>query len=50
MVFSPRLGKIVGVLIGTYAPQFGIMLGNINPAELNQTTHIVSAEYIEDML
>lgn len=50
MVFSPRLGKIVGVLIGTYAPQFGIRLGNINPAELNQTTHIVSAEYIKDML
>jgi len=50
MVLSPRLGKVIGVLIGTYAPQRGIMLGNINPAELNQTTHIVSAEYIKDML
>ncbi len=50
MVFSPRLEKIIGVLIGTYAPQFGIRLGNINPAELNQTTHVVSAEYIKDML
>ena len=50
MVFSPRIEKVIGVLIGTYAPQFGILLGNINPAELNQTTHIVSAEYIKDML
>lgn len=50
MVFSPTHGKVIGVLIGTYAPQFGIMLGNINPAELNQTTHIISAEYIKEML
>lgn len=50
MVFSPRLERIVGVLIGTYAPQYGIRIGNINPAELNQTTHIVSAEYIKEML
>ncbi|WP_279486173.1 S1 family peptidase [Aeromonas veronii] len=27
MVFSPRLQKIVGLLVGTYAPQFGISLG-----------------------
>lgn len=50
MVFSSRLGKIIGILIGTYAPQSRIMLGTINPAELNQTTHIVSAEYVKDML
>lgn len=50
MVFSPRLQKIVGLLVGTYAPQFGISLGGINPAELNQTTHIISAEYIREMM
>lgn len=50
MVFSPKLQKVVGILIGTYAPQSGISLGGINPAELNQTTHIISAEYIKDML
>lgn len=50
MVFSPRLQRIVGLLVGTYAPQFGISLGGINPAELNQTTHIISAEYIREMM
>lgn len=50
MVFSRRLKKVIGVLIGTYAPQDGMMIGNINPAELNQTTHIISAEYIKGML
>ncbi|MEZ6952595.1 MULTISPECIES: serine protease [unclassified Aeromonas] len=50
MVFSPRLQKVVGLLVGTYAPQFGISLGGINPAELNQTTHIISAEYIQEMM
>lgn len=50
MVFSPRLQKVVGLLVGTYAPQFGISLGGINPAELNQTTHIISAEYIREMM
>ena len=50
LVFSERLNKIIGVLLGTYAPSSGILLNGINPAELNQTTHIISAEYIKDML
>ena len=50
LVFHPTKGLVVGVLIGTYAPQFGIRLGNINPAELNQTTHIISSEYLREML
>lgn len=51
MVFSPRLQKIVGLLVGTYAPQdAAIMLGSINPAELNQTTHVISAEYLKEMM
>jgi Trypsin-like peptidase domain len=50
MVFSPRLQKVVGLLIGTYANKFGLSLGGINPAELNQTTHIISADYILEMI
>ncbi|MBL1277018.1 MAG: trypsin-like peptidase domain-containing protein [Ectothiorhodospiraceae bacterium] len=51
MVFSPKTGEIVGVLIGTYAPKSaGIIVAGINPAELNQTTHVISAEYIKEML
>ncbi|MBK4989817.1 S1 family peptidase [Pseudomonas sp. S36] len=52
MVFSRRLNKIVGLLSGTYTPQGGgtVMLMGINPAELNQTSHIVSAEYIREMI
>lgn len=50
LIFSQRLNKIIGILIGTYAPHSGISLGGINPAELNQTTQIISAEYIKDML
>lgn len=49
LIFSQKLNKIVGVLIGTYAPQFGVIVGGINPAELNQTTQIISAEYIQGM-
>lgn len=52
MVFSKRLNKIVGMLSGTYIPQGGgsVTMMGINPAELNQTSHIVSAEYIREML
>jgi S1-C subfamily serine protease len=51
-VFSPKAGAIVGLLVGAYA-QSGtrmIMLGNLDPAELHQTTHCISAEYVRDML
>lgn len=45
IVFSPKLGKIVGILVGAYAPNQGggISLGGINPQELHQTTHCISA-------
>ncbi|MHA3105487.1 S1 family peptidase [Acinetobacter sp. ANC 3791] len=49
LIFSQRLNKIIGILLGTYAPSTGIFLNGINPAELNQTTQIISAEYIKDM-
>ena len=52
LIFSPKTNKIVGLLIGAYsqAGRGGISLGGINPAELHQTTHCISAEYIKEML
>lgn len=52
LIFSSRTQQIVGILIGAYAPMQGggISLGGINPQELHQTTHCISAEYISEML
>jgi S1-C subfamily serine protease len=51
MVYSRRLNKVVGLLSGTYAPAgAAVFIMNLNPAELNQTSHIVSAEYIKEMI
>ncbi|GHV86227.1 hypothetical protein AGMMS50230_18350 [Spirochaetia bacterium] len=42
---------IVGMLIGAFIPSGGsISLSGINPHELHQTTHCISAEYIKAML
>ncbi|PGM45485.1 S1 family peptidase [Bacillus thuringiensis] len=43
---------IIAILIGAYVPtiEAGIIIGGINPQTLHQTTHAVSAEYIERML
>ncbi len=49
-VYSLTTGRVVGVLVGAYAPECGIRLGSINPYELNQTSYCISAEYIQDML
>jgi len=51
VVFSLEKRSICGVLVGAWAPsKSGISLGGINPRELHQTTHCVSAEYIRSML
>jgi hypothetical protein len=52
LVFSARNNCIAGILIGAWAPITGggISLGGINPQELHQTTHCISAEYIKEML
>lgn len=51
---SPILNEndqVVALLVGTYVPSGGyVAIGGINPASLNQTTHIISAEYIKAML
>lgn len=44
-------GSVVAMIIGTYTPGGGgISIMGINPASLNQTTHIISAEYIQGLL
>lgn len=52
LIYSPKSQKIVGLLIGAYSQtgRGGISLGGINPAELHQTTHCISAEYIKEMI
>lgn len=43
---------VVAVILGSYAPKGrgGISLGGIDPQTLHQTTHAISAEYINTML
>ncbi|MEK5272431.1 serine protease [Aeribacillus sp. FSL K6-8394] len=45
-------GALIGILIGPYVPTLkgGIRLGDIDPQTLHQTTHAVSAGYIERMI
>lgn len=51
-VIDPRSGRVVAILIGSYAPGGGgaISLGGVDPATLHQTTHALSAEYLQGML
>lgn len=51
-VISKSSNTVLGVLIGAYSNLSGgyVTMGNINPAELHQTTQCISAEYIKDML
>ena len=52
IVYAPSRNEVVGMLIGAFAPlnYKAIDLGGINPRELHQTTHCLSAEYIKEML
>ncbi len=50
LVYDPKSNKIIAMLIGAFAPDSGISLGGINPRELHQTTHCISAEYILKMI
>lgn len=51
-VFNPSNMTIIGMLVGAYIPDggSGVLIGGIDPASLNQTTHVISAEYIREML
>jgi len=50
LVFNPMNGDILGLLIGTYAPDSGVNIAGINPYELNQTSYCISADHIREML
>lgn len=50
LIYNSKNNKIVAMLIGAFAPESGISLGGINPRELHQTTHCISAEYISNMI
>lgn len=51
-VFDRSSRSIIGMLIGAYIPRggSGVLIGGVDPASVHQTTHVVSAEYIEEML
>lgn len=44
--------KLIGILIGSYVPRKNgsIIIGGIDPQTLHQTTHVVSAEYLKEMV
>jgi S1-C subfamily serine protease len=50
-IFRESDGRLVGVLVGSYAPGGGggISLGGVDPHTLHQTTHAVSSEYLSGM-
>ncbi len=48
-VVNSRTNELVAVLVGAWIPEGAagaIMLGDVDPAALHQTTHAVSAEYL----
>jgi S1-C subfamily serine protease len=50
-VIDTSNGLILGMLIGAWVPgPAGVILGDINPYELHQTTHCISAHHIKEML
>jgi S1-C subfamily serine protease len=51
-VFNLRTNELVAVLVGAWVPEGAagaIMLGDVDPAALHQTTHAISAEYLARM-
>ncbi len=50
LVFDLKTGFIVGLLIGAYSPESGVIIAGINPHELNQTSYCISANHIKEML
>ncbi|MBL6735205.1 MAG: trypsin-like peptidase domain-containing protein [Shewanellaceae bacterium] len=50
VIFSRKLNSILGVLIGSYAPETQASALRETNARLHQTTHCISAEYIKEMI
>ena len=44
--------SVIGMLIGSYAPGGGgfMSLGGVDPSTLHQTTHVISTEYLKEMM
>ncbi len=50
-VFDSLTGSLVAITIGSYAREGGsVSVSGINPKTLHQTTHAISAEYLNDMI
>jgi len=51
-IFDSSGQNVIGMLIGSYAPGGGggISLGGVDPHTLHQTTHVISSEYIKEMI
>jgi len=52
LIFDLNNNSVIGILVGAYANNSmgSVMVGGINPADLHQTTYVVSAEYAKEML
>lgn len=51
LIFSLRQQRVVGLLNGAYVPEgAGMLLGDVNPRELHQTTQCISTEYLKEMI
>ena len=42
--------RLIGMLIGAYSAGSFASFGGVDPSTLHQTTHVISAEYILDMI
>lgn len=49
-VYNLLTNRVIGILVGAYAPASTVMIGNLNPFELNQTSFCISAEYLLNMM
>lgn len=51
-VFKGDTNEVCAMILGSYvAPgQSSLLMGNIDPASLHQTTHAISVEYLKEML
>ncbi|MGN7857985.1 S1 family peptidase [Bacillus subtilis] len=50
-IFDSSFQYVIGMLMGSYVPgEGGISLGGIDPHTLHQTTHVISSEYIMEMI
>ncbi len=52
-VINMLTGELVAILVGAYVTedaQGRILIGNVDPVALHQTTHAISAEYLQEMI